>query len=323
MMEAIEKPVLSVRGLSVSFSTAIAVHDVSFDIYKGEVLALVGESGCGKSMTAFSIMHLLPPSATIIGGRIWLGHRELSTLSPASLRDLLGNKISLILQEPMSSLNPVMTVGRQVAEVLMRHQRLSPKAARARVLELFGLVGIPHPDQSYDQHPHTFSGGMRQRVMIAMAIACSPQLLIADEPTTALDVTVQAQVMGLLDRLRRELDMSVLLITHDLGIVAQWADRVAVMYAGRIVEQATVSEFFRAPKHPYSHGLLGSLIPEDRHYTSARLNEISGTVASAVDELGCSFAPRCPLATAICTAGPPPLVPLEKSHLVACYKATC
>src|ERR1700730_2594020 len=277
-------PVLEVLDLRIGFPQGTAVHGITFAIEQGTTMALVGESGCGKSLTAFSILRLLPETASIIGGQVVFDGLDLATVSARTLRRIRGKGISIILQEPMTSLNPVLSIGSQIREVILRHERLSRRKARDRVIELLDLVGISEPHRRYEQFPHNLSGGMRQRVMIAMAVACNPQLLIADEPTTALDVTIQAQVMDLLDRLRRQLSMAMLLITHDLGAVAQWADRVAVMYAGRIVEQAAVGEFFSGPKHPYSQGLLASSVRDGAHYTSQRLTEIKGSVASAAGE---------------------------------------
>lgn len=317
-------PVLEVLDLAVGFPSGPAVHGVSFEIHKGEMMALVGESGCGKSLTAFAIMRLLPTSASILDGQVMFEGTDLATVPARELRRIRGNGVSLILQEPMTSLNPVLTVGAQVAEIIRRHQKISGKAARARVIELFDLVGIPEPHKRYDQFPHNFSGGMRQRVMIAMAVACNPALLIADEPTTALDVTIQAQVMDLLDKLRRELSMAVLLITHDLGVVAQWADRVAVMYAGRIVETAPVARFFDAPQHPYSMGLLNSSVSNGEgewHYTSHRLTEIKGSVNSAAMAKGCAFAPRCDRVLPACHEMQPRLAEMEAGWLASCRRA--
>jgi peptide/nickel transport system ATP-binding protein len=298
-------PVLEVLDLKIGFPQGAAVQGITFAIEHGKTMALVGESGCGKSLTAFSILRLLPPTASILGGQVVFNGQDLATVSSRELRRIRGKGISIILQEPMTSLNPVLTIGAQISEVIRRHEKLSRHVARARAIELLDLVGISEPRRRYDQFPHNFSGGMRQRVMIAIAVACNPQLLIADEPTTALDVTIQAQVMDLLDRLRKQLSMAMLLITHDLGAVAQWADRVAVMYAGRIVEQAAVGEFFAGPKHPYSRGLLASSVGDSAHYTNQRLTEIKGSVASAAGAAGCAFAPRCPVAVAACRAAPP------------------
>jgi peptide/nickel transport system ATP-binding protein len=317
-------PLLDVDDLAVGFPGRVVVHGVSFSIDPGETLAVVGESGCGKSMTAFALMRLLPPTAAILRGRVLFDGIDLVTAPPRKMRDILGRRISLIQQEPMTSLNPVLTVGAQIAEVIRRHEPVSRTGARRRAEELIDLVGIPEPRRRAAEFPHNLSGGMRQRVMIAMAVACQPRLVIADEPTTALDVTIQAQVLDLLDRLRAQLGMAVLLITHDLGVVAQWADRATVMYAGRIVEQAPVRPFFRHPRHPYTRGLLGSAVSETAgaHYTTHRLNEISGSVVSAADEPGCPFAPRCQEMRPACRVAPPPLEPMPDGSTVACIMAT-
>jgi peptide/nickel transport system ATP-binding protein len=268
-------PLLDIRNLNVSFPGQDAVRGFDLAIHAGETLALVGESGCGKSVTALSVMRLLPPSARVEGSFLFEG-RELSVLPLPEIRDLRGRAISMIFQEPMTSLNPVLSIGRQLSEVLQRHERLSAPAARKRAIELIDLVRIPEPARRIDDFAHHLSGGQRQRVMIAMAVACRPRLLIADEPTTALDVTIQAQILELLDRLRREFSMSLLLITHNLGLVGQWAERVAVMYSGRKVEEAATARLFEHPTHPYSRGLLGSSLNLDQnlHYRSARLPEI-------------------------------------------------
>jgi peptide/nickel transport system ATP-binding protein len=314
---------LRVRDLHVGFPHLAAVRGVSFHIEAGETLALVGESGCGKSLTAFALMRLLPRGARITQGEVLFGGTDLATASPRALRAIRGKRVSLILQEPMTSLNPVLTIGAQIAEVIRCHEAVSRAAAQRRVVELLDLVGMPEPHRRIGDYPHAFSGGMRQRVMIAMAVACNPQLLIADEPTTALDVTIQAQVLALLDDLRRQLRMAVLLITHDLGVVSQWADRVAVMYAGRIVEQAAVDGFFAAPCHPYARGLLGASVGygDGAHYTDTRLAEIPGSVASAAGEAGCPFAPRCPDRIAACRAAVPSLARIGPGHEVACIRA--
>jgi peptide/nickel transport system ATP-binding protein len=295
------------------------VRETSFAIEAGETLALVGESGCGKSVTAFSVMRLLPPNARVASGRILFDGTDLLALSPAEMREVRGKRISLIQQEPMTSLNPVLSIGLQIAEVVRRHEKVSRRQARARAIELLDLVSIPDAHRRIDDYPHNLSGGMRQRVMIAMAVACHPKLLIADEPTTALDVTTQAQVLDLLDGLRHRLGMAVLLITHDLGVVAQWADRISVMYAGRIVEQAGIKPFFAEPLHPYSRGLLGARVDvdADEHYSLNRLSEIPGSVGSAAGETGCSFAPRCPIVVPGCRLKPPPLV-AHGERAVAC-----
>jgi peptide/nickel transport system ATP-binding protein len=319
-------PLLEVRDLAVGFPGQVVVHGVSFHIDPGETLALVGESGCGKSMTAFALMRLLPPTAHILRGQVLFDGTDLVAASQRVMRDILGKRISLIQQEPMTSLNPVLTVGAQIAEVIRRHEPVSRAAAHRRAEELLDLVGIPEPGRRAKEFPHNFSGGMRQRVMVAMAVACQPRLIIADEPTTALDVTIQAQVLDLLDGLRGQLGMAVLLITHDLGVVAQWADRATVMYAGRIVEQAPVRPFFRRPRHPYSRGLLDASVNEageadGAHYTTRRLNEISGSVASAAAEPGCPFAPRCREMIQACRAAPPALEPMPDGSEVACIIA--
>jgi peptide/nickel transport system ATP-binding protein len=314
---------LDVRDLAIGFPHQVAVHGISFHIDAGETLALVGESGCGKSVTAFSLMRLLPPTARVLGGQVLFDGTDLLAASPRVMRSVRGKRISLILQEPMTSLNPVLTVGAQVAEVIRRHENVSKAAAARRVTELFDLVGIAEPHRRVTEFPHNFSGGMRQRVMIAMAVACQPRLIIADEPTTALDVTIQAQVLDLLDGLRRQFGMAVLLITHDLGVVAQWADRATVMYAGRIMEQAAVRPFFRQPRHPYARGLLRASVAETGggHYTTQRLTEIPGSVASAAGETGCPFAPRCPDVIPACRAAPPPLERVADGWDVACIVA--
>lgn len=298
---------LEVEQLEIRFGTQPVVHDLSFAIEAGQTLALVGESGCGKSATALALMQLLPAPGRISGGSLRFAGQSLLGLPPPALRDLRGRAMSMIFQEPMSSLNPVMPVGHQIAEVLRRHQGLSRRAARAQAIELLDLVRIPAPAQRVDTYAHNLSGGQRQRVMIAMAIACKPRLLIADEPTTALDVTIQAEVLALLDTLRRELSMALLLITHDLGLVAQWADRVVVMYAGRKMEEAQAGELFAAPAHPYTRGLLDASLRLDqgRFYRDTRLAEIPGSVESARQAVGCPFAPRCAQAQAQCLVRPP------------------
>ena len=319
-MSQLPANLLEVDRLTVAFPGLVAVREASFAIAPAETLALVGESGCGKSVTAFSVMRLLPPNARVATGRIVFDGNDLMTASRAEMRRLRGRHISLIQQEPMTSLNPVLSIGVQIGEVLRRHERLSRRAARARAVDLLDLVKIPDAHRRVDDYPHNLSGGMRQRVMIAMAVACHPKLLIADEPTTALDVTTQAQVLDLLGNLRRELSMAVLLITHDLGVVAQWADRIAVMYAGRIVERASIVPFFARPMHPYSHGLLGARVDVDaeEHYLTDRLTEIPGSVGSAAGEAGCSFAPRCPMVQPSCRLTPPPLLELADGRAVAC-----
>ena len=311
---------LLVEGLRVGFGRAPVVQGVGFQLEAGKTLALVGESGCGKSMTAFALMQLLPPGAAIQGGSVRLLGEEMVGTAPAKLRDMRGRTMGLILQEPMTALNPVRTVGSQLAEAIRRHIPMSRAKTRSRVLELLDLVGIPDPAARAASYPHMFSGGMRQRVMIAIAVACNPKLLIADEPTTALDVTIQAQVLELLGRLQKQLGMGLLLITHDLGVVADWADQVAVMYAGRIVEQGGAAEVLGTPAHPYTAGLLGASVGQ-AHYTTARLKEIPGSVASAITAPGCPFAPRCNRHIADCDATVPQLHAVAPSHDAACIRA--
>jgi len=315
---------LSVRGLEVRFTTERgefrAVDGVSFAISPGRTLGLVGESGCGKSVTALSIMGLVPrPPGRIAGGEIVFEGADLLKLEAAQMRELRGDRLAMIFQEPMSSLNPAFTIGEQVAEALLRHRHVSKKEARARAIEALRQVRIPSPELRYDDYPHRLSGGMRQRAMIAMALACRPKLLICDEPTTALDVTIQAQILDLMRTLREETGTAIILITHDLGVIAQLADDVAVMYAGRIVERAPVGRLFAEPQHPYTVGLLGS-IPK-LHGAQERLAVIRGQVpdAAALPE-GCRFQPRCPFAVARCGAEPA-LARLGENHEAACWRA--
>ncbi len=302
-----------------------AVDGVSLAIEAGEVLAVVGESGCGKSVTAFSILGLVPdPPGRIVGGSIRFEGRELVGLQPRDMRALRGDRIGMVFQEPMTSLNPALTVGEQIGEVLVQHRGMTRRQAATRAAELLELVRVPDPQRRALDYPHRLSGGMRQRVMIAMAIACEPRLLIADEPTTALDVTVQAQVLDLLLSIRDRFGMAILLITHDLGVVAETADRVAVLYAGRKIEEGATSALFAAPQHPYTRGLLAAspeILPGDRltGRGRARLNEIPGMVP-ALDAMppGCRFAPRCSEVMPGCTVAPPTLLP-HHGGLVACY----
>ncbi|AGS25999.1 ABC transporter ATP-binding protein [Rhizobium etli] len=313
-------PLLHVDNLTIRFPRAEPVRNLCFEIGKSETLAIVGESGSGKSLTALALMQLLPRAARVTGGRIVFDGRDLLGLDARAMRRLRGSEIGMIFQEPMTSLNPVMTIGRQIAEVLKVHEKLPHRAARSRAIELLELVRIPAPEKRVDDYPHQLSGGMRQRVMIAMAVACKPKLLIADEPTTALDVTIQAQVLDLLDTLRRELQMAVVLITHDLGVVAQWADKVVVMYAGRKVEQALPGELFDDPLHPYTRGLLAASprLKNDFHYRDGALTEIPGSIVSAAGEMGCPFRPRCSQARASCGHQVPPLTVPAPDRLVAC-----
>src|SRR5690349_7232943 len=301
-----------------------AVDGVSFHVFPGETLAIVGESGCGKSVTALSILRLVPsPPGRIVDGAIRFAGRDLLALSEAEMRAVRGNDISMVFQEPMTSLNPVLTIGRQIAETLTLHQGLDKKAALARAVDMLRLVNIPEPERRIDEYPHQLSGGMRQRVMIAMALACNPKLLIADEPTTALDVTIQAQILDLMRGLKAKVDAAIVLITHDLGVVAEMAQRVVVMYAGRKAEEAPVGTLFRRPLHPYTQGLLASvprlgasLQPE----RLPRLAEIPGTVPSLREEIpGCPFAARCPFATDICIREMPAFEQKEAGHYAACF----
>lgn len=322
------KPLLSIEGLTVELSTRDhtfeAVSDLTIAVSRDEVLALVGESGSGKSMTAMAIMRLLPePVAEIVSGRILFDGDDLAAASEAVLCGIRGNRIGLIFQEPMTSLNPSIRVGLQVAEVLRLHKGLDAAAARRRVEELFEQVRIPDPKRRYDDYPHQMSGGMRQRVVIALALACNPDVLIADEPTTALDVTTQAQILETFRDLQAEVRAATILITHDLAVVAETADRVAVMYAGRIVEEASTAALFATPRHPYTHGLLGSMtrvVDAASEGRGERLPEIPGTVPALwALPLGCAFAPRCPRADERCAAERPPLVELAPGQRAACW----
>jgi len=317
-------PLLEVRDLRVSFFTprgeVRAVDGVSFTIDEGETFGLVGESGCGKSVTALSLLRLLDGNGRIVGGDIVFAGRTLLALSEEEMRSLRGDQIAMVFQEPMTSLNPVFTVGYQIGEVLEVHRGMSRKQARAEAIELLRLVEIPEPERRVDAYPHQLSGGMRQRVMIAMALACRPRLLIADEPTTALDVTIQAQILDLLAHLQQQFGMAVLFVTHDLGIVAERARRVAVMYAGRIVEEADTATLFRNPLHPYTRGLLRS-IPR-LGMRVRRLAVIPGTVPDPLSlPSGCRFRDRCTYAVAGCAEIDPQLQPFGDSRAVACIRA--
>lgn len=315
--------VLSVRDLTVAFATddgrVCAVDGVSFDVRPGEVLTIVGESGCGKSVTAQTLIGLTrSPNATITGS-VLFDDRDLNTLPDNALQKLRGDRIAMVFQDPMTSLNPVYRVGDQIAEAIRAHREVSKAAALGRATELLGMVGIPNPAQRIRDYPHEFSGGMRQRVMIAMALACEPDVLIADEPTTALDVTIQAQILDLLRKLNRDKCVSVVLITHDLGVVAELAHRVVVMYAGQVVEEATVDELFARPRHPYTRGLLNS-IPHLDSPRSQRLPQIPGHPPSLLTPpQGCRFAARCPDVFADCAVAPP-LVD-RSAHQVRCWAA--
>jgi oligopeptide/dipeptide ABC transporter ATP-binding protein len=296
---------------------ARAIDGVSFTVDRGEVLGLVGESGCGKSMTALCLMRLVPPPGRISAGRVVFGGTDLLTLPERAMRRVRGARIGMIFQEPMTALNPVLTAGFQIAEAIRVHRAVSAREASRRAIELLAEVGIPEPAARANDYPHQLSGGMRQRVMIAMAIACEPELLIADEPTTALDVTIQAEILDLLRGLRERHGMALILITHDLGVVAEQADRVAIMYAGRIVEEASTRELFAHPLHPYTRLLLGSMPTLGVHRD--RLETIPGSVPDITRRpSGCSFRDRCPLATAECAIEPPALVEKAPAHTAAC-----
>jgi peptide/nickel transport system ATP-binding protein len=321
---------LEIEGLKTHFFTrdgiVRAVDGVSFSVAPGETLAVVGESGCGKSVTSLSILRLIAsPPGRIVEGSIRFQGRDLLALSERGMRDIRGNEISMIFQEPMTSLNPVLSVGRQITETLTLHRGLSKEAAKARAVEMLRLVGIPEPDSRLRQYPHEFSGGMRQRVMIAIALACDPKLLIADEPTTALDVTVQAQILDLMRQLKARTGTAIILITHSLGVVAEMAQRVIVMYGGRKVEEAPVGALFAQPRHPYTRALLSS-VPHLRSSLAgngkARLAEIAGVVPSLKEAIpGCIFAPRCKHASERCRQSYPPLEQKAAGHWVACWEA--
>jgi peptide/nickel transport system ATP-binding protein/oligopeptide transport system ATP-binding protein len=317
---------LEVRDLRTHFDTnqglVRSVDGVSFDIDKGGCLGVVGESGSGKSVTALSIMRLIQkPPGRFANGEILFEGRDLLKASDREMRRIRGNEISMIFQEPMTSLNPVFTIGNQITETIVLHQRLSRAQARARAVEMLDLVGIADAHRRIDQYPHHLSGGMRQRVMIAMALSCNPKLLIADEPTTALDVTIQAQILDLMRNLRTEVEAAIMLITHDLGVIAEVVDEVVVMYAGKVVERAAVTGLFASPKHPYTIGLLDSIPKIDE--TRRRLKTIEGTVPNpAAFPPGCRFNPRCPLARDICRTQEPPLMPVTADHQSACWKHT-
>ncbi len=326
-----ERPLLEIDGLHIAFEgdagrITQAVNGVGLSLAAGRTLGVVGESGCGKSVTALSILRLLPRDTSRISGSIRFDGRDLGKLSEREIQDLRGNRIAMIFQEPMTSLNPSYTIGDQIGEVLVRHRKLSRGEARAETIRLLERVRIPSAAARLDEYPHRLSGGMRQRVMIAMALACAPALLIADEPTTALDVTIQAQILDLLRALRDETGTAILLITHDLGVVAEMCDDVVVMYAGEIVEQARVAEIFEAPQHPYTVGLIGSIPRLETRRD--RLTTIAGSVPSLLGEMpGCAFAARCPFADAQCRSAAPPLREIgertaqRNRHVSRCWKA--
>jgi peptide/nickel transport system ATP-binding protein len=331
MAETIPEPaetVLEVDGLSTYFFTrggvVKAVDDISFTLARGETLGIVGESGCGKSMTALSIMRLVPtPPGRIVAGSVRLNGIDLTELEEAEMRDLRGNEISMIFQEPMTSLNPVLTIGYQIGEALILHQDMSKADAMERAVDMLRLVRIPEPAQRAKEYPHQLSGGMRQRAMIAMALSCNPKVLIADEPTTALDVTIQAQILDLILDLKEQLGTAVILITHDLGVIAETAQRVIVMYAGRKVEECGVEGIFAEPLHPYTNGLLASvprLAIMSGEEGAERLTEIPGIVPALNDlPAGCAFSPRCPFADAQCQAHYPPYEEKRPGHWAACW----
>jgi oligopeptide transport system ATP-binding protein len=316
-------PLLDVRDLRTSFFTSRgevqAVRGVSFTLQSGEILGIVGESGSGKSITCMSLLGLLKTNGKVIGGSALFNSRDLITLDDSELRQLRGNEIGMIFQDPMTSLNPTLTVGEQVIETILRHRDISRTEARKRAIELFELVRIPSAEKRLRSYPHEFSGGMRQRVMIAIALSCDPKLLIADEPTTALDVTIQRQILALLKELQSRLGMAVILITHDLGVIAETADRVLVMYGGMVMEEAPVARLFAWPSHPYTRGLLSSL-PDLRDGTHRRLTPIPGSPPDMrKPPEGCPFAPRCPNAMIQCTRALPPIYAVETVHGSRCW----
>ena len=319
-------PELLVKNLKVSFSTSkkelIAVRGISYQLNQGEILALVGESGCGKTVSALSILRLIQePPGKIVSGEILFAGKDLLKLKKNELQDLRGKDIAMIFQDPMTSLNPVLTIGEQIIETLLRHASLSRKKAREKSFRLLEQVEIPSPLQKLDQYPHQLSGGMRQRAMIAIALSCSPRILIADEPTTALDVLIQAQILSLLKKIKKDTQMSILLITHDLGVVAEVAGRVMVMYAGEIVESGSVNDLFRSPLHPYTIGLMESIPTlEGTQQKLSKLKEISGAVPSLSQvSFGCPFHPRCPTAETRCKTDKPKFKEISKTHSVNCW----
>jgi len=319
-------PELLVKNLKVSFATSkkelIAVRGISYQLNQGEILALVGESGCGKTVSALSILRLIQePPGKIVSGEIFFAGKDLLKLKKKELQDRRGKDIAMIFQDPMTSLNPVLTIGEQIIETLLRHTSLSRKKAREKSFRLLEQVEIPSPKQKLDQYSHQLSGGMRQRVMIAMALSCSPRILIADEPTTALDVLIQAQILSLLKKIKNDIQMSILLITHDLGVVAEVAERVMVMYAGEIVESGSVYDLFRSPLHPYTIGLMESIPAlETTQQKPSKLKEISGTVPSLSQvPFGCPFHPRCSAAETRCKTDKPKLKKISQTQSVSCW----
>ena len=315
------QPLLKVENLRIEFptrrGTLVAVDDISFHIDEGEVLGVVGESGAGKSLTGSAIIGLLEPPGRIAGGKVLLEGQDIANLPYELMRRIRGRHIGMVFQDPLTSLNPLYTVGRQLTETILTHTEMSPQDARERAIELLSEVGIPSPELRIDQYPHQFSGGMRQRVVIALALCVNPRLIIADEPTTALDVSIQAQIISLLKKLCREHGAAVMLITHDMGVIAETADRVAVMYAGRLAEVGPVQDVIKRAKHPYTHGLMGS-IPKMGHDTE-RLEQIDGSMPRLTEiPTGCAFNPRCPKAFQRCTAERPDLIQVDSSQ-VACW----
>ena len=318
---------LDVQRLKTYFYTfegvAKAVDDVSFYLDKGETLGVVGESGCGKTVTALSVMRLIPePPGRIVHGKILFDGVNLPDLTMKQMRDIRGKRISMIFQEPMASLNPVFTIGDQISEMFVLHQRLGKKESWERAVEMLRMVQIPSPEKRVHEYPHQLSGGMQQRAMIAMALSCNPEILIADEPSTALDVTIQAQIIDLMMQLKKGFDAAIMLITHDLGVIAEIAQRIVVMYAGKVVEEGQILAIFEDPRHPYTRGLLKSIpkLGERSRYGRQRLKEIAGIVPSLYElPPGCSFYPRCPEATAICQEKAPELTELGGGHRVRCW----
>ncbi len=314
-------PLLEVRNLRVAFSGIPIVEEVSFTLRAGEVLGIVGESGSGKSVSALALMRLLPPNARIEADRLAFMGEDLLAAGERRMEALRGSAISMIFQEPMTALNPVLSVGHQIVETIRRHRRVGRREARSMAIDMLDRVGIPSAESRFDDYPHQMSGGMRQRIMIAMALACSPRVLIADEPTTALDVTIQAQILELLQDLQEERQMGTIMITHDLGLVSSFTDRVLIMYSGRVVEDAPAERVFAGPGHPYTEGLLASIPPIDEDV--ARLDTIPGTVPPPFDlPPGCRFEPRCPQARPPCREAQPWLIPCGPDHRAACIRNT-